>query len=437
MNWTEDQVLAMAPDQASVAAGKAQAKAEKWLTLHYNEKAIWGEIKGSGKNPYQAVIDTTQIAFKCSCPSRKFPCKHGLGLALVHARSSEKFQIKDAPDWVEQWLSKREQKEENKKEKKDKPVDEKAQVKRAEARLEKVHAGLEEVSLWLQDLIRQGLAQVPEKAHTFWQSAAARMVDAQASGVANMIKALDQINYYGHSWQMDLLRQLSRIFLLVKGFKNIEQLPKDLQEDIRSMIGWSVQKDELKQQEEGIRDQWFVLGQETEKEERLTIQRVWLYGQQSKKYALIINFYAPGQLPDFAWMAGMTYEATLVFYPGRQSLRALVKEQHPQTNKVWPGGLTSLTELENYLTERLTAFPWTAQMPVLLEGMTPCKQDTHFVLLDNAHKTLPLATTFQHSWLLMALSGGKPLQISGMYQEGNLLPMGIWHEDKFIVLSNA
>ncbi|WPP49036.1 SWIM zinc finger family protein [Catalinimonas niigatensis] len=436
MNWTEDQVLAMAPDQASVTAGKAQAKAEKWLSLHYNEKAIWGEIKGSGKNPYQAVIDTTQVAFKCSCPSRKFPCKHGLGLALVHARSPEKFHSKESPVWVEQWLSKREQKEEQKKEKKDKPVDEKAQAKRAEARLEKVHAGLEEVSLWLQDLIRQGLAQVPDKARTFWQSPAARMVDAQASGVANMLRVLDQINYYGQDWQVDLLKQLSRIFLLVQGFKNMERLPQDLQEDIRSMIGWSVQKDELKQQE-GIRDQWFVLAQETEKEDKLTIQRTWLYSQQNKKYALIINFYAPGQLPDFTWMPGMTYDATLVFYPGRQSLRALVKEQHPQTTKAWPGALASLTALEQHITDQFTAFPWTTQIPVLLESMTPFKQNEQFFLLDEARKMLPISVAFQHAWLLMALSGGKPLQIAGMYQEGNLLPLRIWQNDEFLALNHA
>lgn len=436
MNWTEDQVLAMAPDQASVTAGKGQAKAEKWLSLCYNEKAIWGEIKGSGKNPYQAAIDLTQVAFKCSCPSRKFPCKHGLGLALVHARSSDKFQAKEAPVWVEEWLNKREQKAEKQKEKKDKPVDGKAQARRAEARLEKVQSGMEEVSLWLQDLIRQGLAQVPEKAHTFWQSPTTRMVDAQAPGLANMIKALDQINYYGHSWQADLLKQLSRIHLLVQGFKNLDELPQDMQEDIRSMIGWSVQKDALRQ-EEGWRDQWFVLAQETEKEDRLTIQRTWLYAQKNKKYALLINFYAPGQLPDFAWMSGMTYDATLVFYPGRQSLRALVKEQHPQTTKVWPGGLKSLTELETYLTERFTDFPWTTQLPVLIEDVIPSVQNGQFFLSDQNAKKILLASAFTQPWLLLAMSGGKPLRLASMYQEGRLLPMGVWHEDEFLVLNNA
>ncbi|HYG38932.1 MAG TPA: SWIM zinc finger family protein, partial [Cytophagales bacterium] len=89
MNWSEEQVLALSPDDSSTKAGKDLAKPDKWLTLAFDDKALWGEIKGSGSNPYRTQIDKRNTAFKCSCPSRKFPCKHGLGLFLIFARAPE------------------------------------------------------------------------------------------------------------------------------------------------------------------------------------------------------------------------------------------------------------------------------------------------------------------------------------------------------------
>ena len=49
---------------------------------------LWGLCAGSGKNPYQTIVDLSGPAYKCSCPSRKFPCKHALGLLLNWANGS-------------------------------------------------------------------------------------------------------------------------------------------------------------------------------------------------------------------------------------------------------------------------------------------------------------------------------------------------------------
>lgn len=85
LNLTEEQIIQLAPDAASVKAGKGLAVPGKWVLLACSERAVWGHCQGSGKNPYQTAIDLNDIAFKCSCPSRKFPCKHGLGLLLLFA----------------------------------------------------------------------------------------------------------------------------------------------------------------------------------------------------------------------------------------------------------------------------------------------------------------------------------------------------------------
>ena len=111
---TENQVIALAPDPAAAQAGRTLANARYWLRLGLNEQAAWGECQGSGKLPYQTRIDLQNLAFHCSCPSRKFPCKHGLGLGLLLAAGPQQFSSGEPPEWVRQWLLARQQKAERK-----------------------------------------------------------------------------------------------------------------------------------------------------------------------------------------------------------------------------------------------------------------------------------------------------------------------------------
>ena len=88
------------------------------------------QCQGSGANPYQTQVDLQNIAFKCSCPSHKFPCKHSLGLLFLYASQPNLFSTGEEPAWVSEWLDKRANKAGEKKEKSDKPVDAAAQAKR-------------------------------------------------------------------------------------------------------------------------------------------------------------------------------------------------------------------------------------------------------------------------------------------------------------------
>src|SRR5947209_5539495 len=114
--WTTQQILALAPDPASAKAGQGLGSPGKWKSLGRNEKALWGECQGSGKDPYQVKIELSEPAFVCSCPSRKFPCKHGIGLFLIYANNSAAIAEGAPPAWVAEWLAKREEKAEKKKE---------------------------------------------------------------------------------------------------------------------------------------------------------------------------------------------------------------------------------------------------------------------------------------------------------------------------------
>ena len=124
-------------------------------------------------------------------------------------------------------------------------VDAAAQARRTADREAKVAAGLEELKRWLLDLVRQGLASAQGRPYSFWESVAARMVDAQAPGVARLVRDLAGIPASGEGWPDRLLERLGRLLLLVEGYSRITDLPEPTQADLRSLIGWTQDQKEL------------------------------------------------------------------------------------------------------------------------------------------------------------------------------------------------
>src|SRR5260221_12171776 len=95
----------MAPDAAAAKAGLGQANSRRWSGCGRDERAVWGECRGSGQSRYltQAVLDGGST--KCSCPSRKRPCKHALGLLLLPADGQ--IPAGRPPGWAAEWLTAR------------------------------------------------------------------------------------------------------------------------------------------------------------------------------------------------------------------------------------------------------------------------------------------------------------------------------------------
>src|SRR3954452_2191621 len=136
--WTQERVLQLSPDAGSAKAGQGLAHARKWVSVGCDERAAWGECQGSGAKPYQVQFDPAEAASKCSCPSRKFPCKHALGLMLLFASGEGAVPRASAPEWVEEWIASRAARAKKKEEQAQappKPVDEAAQAQRREKRL--------------------------------------------------------------------------------------------------------------------------------------------------------------------------------------------------------------------------------------------------------------------------------------------------------------
>ncbi len=458
MQWQREQIVALAPDQASIKAAQGLALQRKWPTLGRDAVALWGECQGSGKTPYQTAIDLDGPAFHCSCPSRKFPCKHGLALFLLYHQSSDLFADQAQPDWVQRWLDGRAKRKQAEAAKTgatssspaaDMPsleapnasaalVDPKAAARRATARTEKVDRGIVELTIWLKDLVRAGFVEAQSRPYADWQQMAARLIDAQAPGLAAQVQALAGIIASGTGWADRLTAALGRLFLLLEAYQRLDSLPLPLQQDVRTLIGWHQTKEEILagQPVQGI---WRVLSNNVEPEENLLSQRVWLQECTSGDYALILNFAHPSnrQTLEPFWRVGVEVAATLYYYGGAVPLRALATEvmgENPMAQVV--AGASVADALHRYQ-EALSHNPWLTRYPLWLADVVvglDQSEGTQLFVYDGERHLLPISRKAKSGWQLLGLTGGNPTQLFGEWLEDGLLPLGLWQEGRYWAL---
>lgn len=441
MSYTPEQIIALAPDAPSAKAGRGLASARKWGGRGCDEHAVWGECQGSGKDPYRTQIDLAEPAFRCTCPSRKFPCKHALGLFLLYAAEAQTFERGTRPAWVAEWLEKRGQQTERAKKKEEressaeaapaKPKRSSNKAGRTSDRHARVAAGLAELELWLRDLIRRGLADAQARPPKYWEQMAARLVDAQAPGAARRVRELSSTTTSVEGWAEAMLTRLGQLHLLAEAFKRLEALPEPVQADVRACAGWTVKEEELTTLE-GVRDRWLVAGQLTYEEERLRVQRTWLRGEGSERDALLLDFAAPGQSLKASLLPGTVLDAELVYYPGNCPLRAAVRQRHSAPAPGEPAsGHTTFESFLNAYAGALARNPWTEVFPALLGEMVPIRREEGWLVRDAGGSLLPLSPRLKEGWKLLSLSGGRPFKLFGEWDGRHLLPLGVWAEGRY------
>src|SRR5687768_14177422 len=238
-DWSIQRVEQLAPDAGSFKAAQGSAKPAKWLNLGRDARLVWGECQGSGANPYQVRADLVDVTYKCSCPSRKLPCKHTLALLLLLAGGAVKEGA--PPEFVNEWSANRAKRAESKQAKAavagDKEVDKEAQAKRVEKRESRISEGLAQLETWLTDIVADGLAATRAQGEDFWEKMAARLVDSQAPGLARRVRELSWAAA-SREWQSELLAGIARLQLLIDGYRSIERLTAPLAAEVRTLIGW-------------------------------------------------------------------------------------------------------------------------------------------------------------------------------------------------------
>lgn len=454
MSFTEAQIAQLAPDAASLSAGKSLANARLWRVFAHSGRALWGEVQGSGGAPYRTQVDLVQTAFKCTCPSRKFPCKHGIGLLWLYVQQTSLFPTdQPEPDWVATWMDKRgsvrtaPEVEATETSAGPMPADlakEKARDKRDGDRLALVESGVAELELLLRDLVRTGLLSMPDKGTAYFEKVAARMVDAKAPGLGNRVKMLPELPYvHQGDWHGPTLAHIAQTWLILDGFRNIAQLPPPVQEDLRTLIGWTQKRSELLENpaSETVQDEWLVAAVSTAEEEDLIVQRCWLFGLTTQKSALLLNFthktqaLAPPVLP-----AGSLVKATLVFFASNMPNRALLKTQgephirweeapRPPVHPNWAAA-------QRLFAEKIALFPWTETALMPVSGLRPIVHAKGWYLQDRDGALLPIhpAVDENRRWKLLALSGGHPLDLCLLYNDQQVQPLGVLEKNNQYVM---
>jgi hypothetical protein len=360
-----------------------------------------------------------------------------LGLLFLYAANPSVFSVEtELAPHVAEWLDKRETKAEIKAANpdKEKVPDEAAQQKRAEAREKKVAAGIEELQLWLKDVVRTGIMNVPQNPYAFNQNITARMVDSQAGGLANQLRKINRINFYKEGWQKQLIKQLSKTYLLAESYKNIDTLPESLTQEIRTQIGWNTAKEDVLQSA-GILDEWFVLAISVEEESNLRTEKIWLYGTSTNKYALILNFYSGNQMPTHKLAEGSILETELVYFPSAYPMRALlkepfqIKEKGPQMNAE-----NSVLSLYEKVASVLSENPFTEQIPIMFANVKIFLKDNSWYISDNEDNTLQIINHEDDCWIMVSISQGKAFFCFGIYENEAFDIYSLWANQQYYVM---
>jgi hypothetical protein len=443
--WSADQVRALAPDVASRQAAARLAVPVPWSgTGHSGAEppVLWGLCAGSGTSPYQASVDLSEPAYRCSCPSRKFPCKHALALLLLW--SGGQVEPGAAPPWVDEWLAgraQRVQRAEARRESAGVPADPRAAERRAAQRADRIAAGLDELDRWLADQVRHGLAGAETAGYRHWDGTAARLVDAQAPGAAAAVKRLGGTVGSGAGWAGRLLSELALLRLLTAGYQRLDTLPAELADTVRSRVGLTVPQEQVLATAP-VRDRWLVLGLRDEQEDQLTVRRAWLRGLATGRPALVLSFAAPNQPLAADFVPGTTVDTDLHFYPGAQPLRALPGTRHTAPTRVPATDAPDLlvraaddipTALEGYA-RALAAEPWLDAWPVLLGSVTPVRHGSRWHLVEPSGTALPLHPGVADPWPLVAAGGGLPATVAAEWSPRGLRPLTAWPSGRLVLL---
>ena len=132
------------------------------------------------------------------------------------------------------------------------------QPERLAARAERVAGGLVELEQWLRDQVAAGIAQLGQGGYGPIDQMAARMIDAQAPGVAGLLRSLPG-ELSGEGWPARLLEQLGALHLLIEAHRRLDELPPELAATVRSRVGYPVSKADVLAGP-GLEDHWYAVG---------------------------------------------------------------------------------------------------------------------------------------------------------------------------------
>jgi hypothetical protein len=409
---TKDKIEQLAPDQASLGAALKLVKPTTWPMLGRLADAslLWGECQGSGAAPYRVIVSPSDVGYKCTCPSRKFPCKHVLAVMWMHCDRPERFEPGPSPAWVQDWLSRRRPKATSPSTSGDKPneaprkpasmaqalqetgeaeVSDPKAIARAEAQRQRLRenreatvlAGLDELDRWILDQLNLGLAGFAQRAVASTKTLSTRLVDAKAPGLASLLEMLStDVFRVPEQMRGDLvLERLTALALISAAYRNQERLPPALKADVRRATGWTVKREELLGDIDAPRlsTDWIVATTQSEVQpDKLRRLETWLLNAaptpDGPNVALLIDFVPVSVGPSASpFSAGETLKGEVVFYPSATPLRGqLARHEAARADVPWPALPQGLQGALCAYETALARQPWLDRWPLAASDLT-------------------------------------------------------------------
>ena len=382
----QEMIEAAAPDQASLTAAVKLLKPALWSNLggSGDGRLVWGDCQGSGANPYRLAVDLVDIGSKCTCPSRKFPCKHALALMLMQSRGQD-FAAADAPTWVVEWMGRRkggalatapakgavslgavaEQA--------DAAPDPKAEARREAQRAKReaetgaaIRAGLTDLEGWISDQLRGGLAGLMANLSALCRQVAARMVDARMGTLAARIDELPaRIQALPAQRRVDaLVAELGNLVLMSRAWGDGSSPDPGL----RRQIATTEARDALLADPAALRvtGLWSVSAtREVTRRDGLVAQSTWLANRGAGPAFALLQDYFPASAGrrSAVFVEGEVFGAELVFFPSAHPLRAQIVDRREVAATALPAAPQD--PLDAY-TVALGREPWIAEVPLVL-----------------------------------------------------------------------
>jgi hypothetical protein len=435
--WSPDQVLSLAPDASARRAARGLAGDKAWCEVGLSAgddlpPTVWGLCQGSGATPYQICVDLTEPAYKCTCPSRKFPCKHALGMLLRWAEGG--VPEAPAPAWVREWQASRvtraAAREESAARTGGAGTGRAASEKTVARRAGRVAAGLVELDRWLADQVRNGLTTGPA-GYARWDAMGARLIDAQAPGAARLVR-----NLADHAGDPErLLTEIGLLRLMTSGYDRVDALPADLAAVLRLRVGLPTSAEEVLAQPP-VRDRWQVIGVHDKVEVDLIVRRVWLRGAATGRAALVLSFAGPGQVFVTDLVVGTYLDADLCFYPERVRVQ-IAKRHAPAAPLATVEGALPLDGAMREYAAALAADPWLERWPMLISSVVPVRSAAGpgwCLAPADGGDGVPLDRAVGAPWRLVAAAGGRPVTVAGEWTATGLRPLSVWAGERLVAL---
>jgi SWIM zinc finger len=443
--WTTAEVLALAPDAAVGFAARGLATPAAWSGLGSDDVGVWGLYRGTSAEPYDVVVDRTGPAWRCSCPSRKLPCKHAIGLLLLWAEGNVPTTVR--PEAVSSWLAGRAQRARSEPDGSETPLapellarptgesavrpeSDRSRERRADERAARVRAGLEELDRWLADQVRRGLTAPEVARRESWEDVVARLVDAQAGALANRVRRATDLVAAGSGWHERVLGEMANLHTIAVAGTRLAALDEDLETSVRTMVGWTVAKEDVLAGLP-VTDHWHVVGRSDTEEHRITVRRTWLSGRETGRWALLLAFAAFGESLDEYPPVGSVLHADVHFFPGRVPLRAVIGVQHePATEDRGGPQPSSVAGTVSDAGWALAREPWLERWPgvVLASPAVVRGANAGWTLVDDTG-SLPLQPG-RGLITLLAVSGGRPVVVAGEHRAGGFAPLSVRVHDR-------